>query len=520
MKPLFYILRKSIKNWILELKKKPVKLILYIVCLIVLCLAFFVNKDNSSEKSILDPRLYSTIIGVVILIFTAPDIYSSTNKGATFFRGADINLIFTSPTSPQKVLIYGFIKQIYASFIAVFFVLFQGYTLSHYSNIKSYGVLVIVFGLFIMLIFTSILKILVYSIASKSIKNKLMLRNIFKILGMFIIIAYFIELYVTKSPGKAIMSMLNSPAIPYIPVYGWTREIIMASMKGISTIFFIYTILIIALGAICCYIIYSMKLDYYEDVLASTELKETAISASRHGEQSYMQTGKKPRIRKVQYTKKGKFASAIFGRQILEYKKTGFGFINVGSVIYAVLAITAGLYSPVKDLAIILGGMIYLQLIFNFANKWRKDLSNQYIYMLPDHTFKKVIYVTAVDNFKNIIDGAIVFVITGILFKSSVVFILLNIVAFASIGCLFIYGGILTRRILGGGDNIVSTGFIRILILGIIIAPAIVLLAVLYSFSTSFAGVAIAYASFISYNLIFSGIILFLGKGIFENIEL
>ncbi|MBU3099240.1 MULTISPECIES: putative ABC exporter domain-containing protein [Clostridium] len=520
MKPLFYIIRKSIKNWLLQLKHEPLKLVLYILCLVSLCLVFFVNKDTSRTKSILDPMLYSTIVGCVILLFTVPDIYSSINNGATFFRGADINFIFTSPISPQKVLIYGFIKQIYSSFIAVVFVLFQGYTLSSYSNIQSYGILVIVFGLFIMLIFTSTLKILLYSIASKSVKNKTMIRNIFKGLGIVVLIAYFIELYVTRSPGKAIMSLLNSSIIPYIPVYGWVREIIMASMNGINTMFIIYTILIIALGAICCYIIYSMKLDYYEDVLASTEYKETAISASRNGEQVFMKSGKKPRVRKVKYTRKGKFASAIFWRQILEYKKTGFGLINIGTVIYVVIAITAGLFSPIKDLVIILGGMIYLQLIFNFASKWRKDLTNQYIYMLPDHSFKKIIYATVVDNIKNLIDGTIVFLITGILFKSSIMLIILNIVAFESIGSLFIYGGILTRRLLGGGENIVTTGFMRIMILVGIVTPAIILLAVLYSSSSSFVGVVIAYASFIAYNLIFSALIIFLGRGVFDNIEL
>ena len=140
--------------------------------------------------------------------------------------------------------------------------------------------------------------------------------------------------------------------------------------------------------------------------------------------------------------------------------------------------------------------------------------------MLPDHSFKKIIYATVVDNIKNLIDGTIVFLITGILFKSSIMLIILNIVAFESIGSLFIYGGILTRRLLGGGDNIVTTGFMRIMILVGIITPAIVILAVLYSSSSSFVGVVIAYTSFIAYNLIFSALIIFLGRGVFDNIEL
>lgn len=516
MKPLLYILKITIKNWLLELKQKPAKIIVYIVCFILLSISLIFNGNNSSKQTILDPLLYNAIAGVAILLFTAPGLYSSINNGATFFRGADINLVFTSPTSPQKILVYGFIKQIYASFIAVFFIILQGPNLYRFSNIKSYGIIVIVFGLFIMLIFNSILKILLYSIASKCERNKIIIKRIFKVLGIALVIAYFIELYITKSPSKAIMSLLNSSTISYIPVYGWVRAIIISSMNGINAIFFVYIALIIASGALCSYIIQSMKLDYYEDVLATTELKETAISASRRGERVYMHTGKKPKVRKVQYTKKGKFASAIFWRQILEYKKTGFALINVMSVIYAVIAITAGLFIPVKDLTIVLGGMVYLQLIFNFSNKWQRDLSSPYIYMLPDHAFSKIIYSTSVDNLKNIVDGTIVFVIAGLLFKSSIILILLNIIAFVSIGSLFIYGGILTRRILGGGNNIIFTAIMRMLILVLIILPGIALLAVLYSFT----GIFIAYTAFIAYNLIFSSLIIFLGKGVFENIEL
>ncbi|MGH4139015.1 putative ABC exporter domain-containing protein [Clostridium sp.] len=516
MKPLIYILKKSVKNRLLELKRKPAKIIGYVIIFILLSITLIFNGGTKGKQKILDPALYNAIVGVVIILFTAPDLYSSINNGATFFRGADINLVFTSPVSPQKVLIYGFIKQIYTSFIAVFFVLFQGPTLYRFSNIKSYGVIVAVLGLFLMLIFNSVLKILLYSVASKNKKNKLLLKSTFKILGAAAVIAYFIELYITKSPSKAIITTLNIPAISYIPVYGWVRSIIMSSMTGIGPTFFVYIALIMAFGALCSYIVYSIKLDYYEDVLASTQLKETAISATRNGEKIFMQTGKKTRVRKVLYNRKGKFASAILWRQILEYKKTGFAFINIGSIMYTIIAITAGFFSPLKDLRLILGGMIYLQLIFTFASKWQKDLSNPYIYMLPDHAFKKVIYATAVDNFKNFIDGTIVFVITGLLFKSSILLIFLNIIAFVSIGSLFIYGGILTRRILGSGKNLVFTAFIRMAILILILAPGIVLLAALYNS----VGMLIAYITFIGYNLIFSSLILFLGKGVFENIEL
>ena len=98
--------------------------------------------------------------------------------------------------------------------------------------------------------------------------------------------------------------------------------------------------------------------------------------------------------------------------------------------------------------------------------------------------------------------------------------ILLNIIAFVAIGSLFIYGGILTRRILGSGKNVVANVLIRTLILILIVAPGIFFLIILYSSLDGNSGKLIAYTAFILYNLLFSSLIILLGKGVFENIEL
>lgn len=229
---------------------------------------------------------------------------------------------------------------------------------------------------------------------------------------------------------------------------------------------------------------------------------------------------KKTKVRKVQYKNKGQGASAIFYRHILEAKKTSFSFINIASVLYAVLAITIGFFLPLKDLRIVIGIMIYLQLVFTFANKWQQELSNPYIYMIPDSSFKKVIFSTALDNIKNLVDGSIVFFITGILFKNNIVLILLNIIAFVSVGSLFVYGGVLTRRVLGNGKNIVLTMLLRMGLLILIILPGIVLFAVLNVINGSMFSQITSYAAFTAYNLLFSSIIVLLSKGIFENIEI
>lgn len=519
MRPLFYIIIKSIKNAILELKKKPSKLILYLFFAALLILSILLSGKEGGQKKIFSSDLFITAASIFILLFSVPELLSSLSSGATFFRGADINFVFTSPIRPQKILIYGFIKQAYTSLIAVFFLLFQIPTISKFEGLKPYGIFVIIFGMFLLLMANSIVKILIYSFSSKSEKNKNLIKNIFKLLGVLIVAVYFYSLYTIKSPGKAVTYMLNHKAAAYIPLYGWTREVLSSAIFGVSTSTYIYFALIFAFSFLCIYIIYSMNLDYFEDVIASAELKEQAIAATRSGEKMYV-NNVKGKVRKVQYKNKGQGASAIFYRHILESKKTGFGFINLATALYTVLAVTVGFFFPLKDLRAVIGILIYLQLIFTFADKWQQELSNPYVYMIPDSAFKKVIFATAMDNIKNLVDGSIVFLITGILFKSNPILILLNIIAFVSVGSLFVYGGVLTRRVLGNGKNLVMTMLLRMALLILIILPGIVIFAVINGLNSSFLGQVISYIVFTAYNLLFSSIIVLLSQGIFEKIEI
>jgi hypothetical protein len=361
---------------------------------------------------------------------------------------------------------------------------------------------------------------LLYVIGSKSEENRSLIKNIFKVLGFIIVIIYFAILFQVKSPGKAVSVMLSNEYIKFIPIYGWIREILMMTIRGISSLALVYTILTMATIGIGIFILYSMDLDYYEDVLSAAEKKEEAITASRRGERVNFRAGKKPLTRKVQYTKKGKAATAIFYRHILEYRKTGFGFINIASVIYAVLAISVGLFFPVKDIKIVLGFTIYLLFIFSFAGKWQQELTKPYIFLIPDSAFKKVIYSTAVDNIKNLVDGSIVFIITGIMFKSSVISIILSIAAYVSIGALFVYGGVLSQRLIGKGENLILSAFLKMGLLLLAVAPGIVVFIVLSTVFASTFGNIVSYLVLIGYNLIVSSVIILLGKGIFENIEL
>lgn len=518
MRPLIYIIRKSAKNKLVELKRKPAQLIAYLIFILLIALPLITNHKSISQ--VIDPNVYGAAATCLILLFTVPDILSSLNKGSTFFRGADVNLVFTAPLSPQSVLIYGFIKQMYTIGISFIFILLQIPNLLRFSNIKFYGAFIIIGGFFILVLINSVIKVLLYSIISKKEIYRRRANNIFKLLGLFFICLYFMEMFILKSPVAAIMVIINSSVIKYVPIYGWIRELLMAAINGANYFTLIYVVLTISVMLVCIYSLYTLETDYYEDVLQATEKREEAFIALRNrGKGAYKSaTVTLGGVKKVEYKHRGEGATAIFYRQILEAKKTGFGFISMMTIAYAIIGVSVGLFMPseLRDLRVVLGFGGYLLLIFSMAGRWQFELSRHYIYLIPASTVEKVIYSTLMDNIKNIMDGSVLFIIPGILFKTDPIIIFLCILAYSSLGAIMIYGGLLTKRFLGNAENVVMSSLMRMGILILIIIPGsigFITLSIMFKNYTP-------YFIFILYNLIFSGIILLLSKGIFENIEL
>lgn len=520
MKSLAYILKRSLVNRIKQLKRKPIQLIAYVFFIGLMVFSLIMMKKDGGGTSILKQDMYGSVVMGLVFLFTIPDLVMSLKNGSSFFRGADINLVFVAPIKPQDILLYGFIKQMFTLLISLFFIVFQLPNLYRFANVKSYAWVIILGGLFLLLIANSILKILIYCLTAKNheVRNRISLG--FKIAGVLVVAGYFYKLYILKSPQGAIYALLNNDFIGYVPVFGWSRNIFMAAIEGASLSTLFNVLLLVSFTITCVIVLYKIDMDYYEDVLATTELKETAIRASRNrGERVFGNNGKKPLARKVLYKRKGNGASAIFFRHILEYRKTGFGFINIATAIYAVIGFSMGFFIGEKDMKLVLYVSIYVLMILSIGSKWQQEMSRPYIFLIPENSFKKIVYATLVDNIKNLVDGSLLFIITGILFKSDLITIFLSIIAYVTCGGLFIYGSMLIKRFLGNTNNAVFTSLMRFLILILIVIPGIVIFSVLNYLYTNLLGSYFAYSMLILYNLIFWGIIILISKGIFENIE-
>ncbi|MDP4146259.1 MAG: putative ABC exporter domain-containing protein [Bacillota bacterium] len=521
MKPLFFILRKTLKNYIKELKKKPGTLIAYIFFLLFIILvivaSFFMPQNRRTAGT---PEIFGAVVTAVSLILVYFGLKNGITNGGSFFRLSDVNFVFTSPISPQKVLVYGFIKQLAQSFMIIIFFIFQIPNLKNIFPIVPFGALIIFLAVFLIMFSMSVIGVVTYSIASRSKKSRNILEKAVNILVGAVAAGYIFVLVQVKDVKQAAILYLNSSFFAYFPFIGWLKQVLLAAMYGVNIFFFINLFLIIAFIALLMYTLYRLNTDYYEDVLDATEYKEELIKNKRQGKMNGItRRNSKVKVKKVDHAFNGMGAKAIFYRQLLEYRKTGFYFINKLTLGLLAGGIIMGLFIHSKDIRNILYLSIYIQFIFFMQGKWPQELSKPYIYLIPAGSFSKVFYATLTDNLKNLVDGIVLFTAVGILFKANIIIIILCIATYVTFGSLFIYGDVLSRRLFGSAHSKQLEIFLKMILLLFLILPGLVvsiIVSIIFAAQASY----LSYAILIAYNVLLSSILLLLSKGIFENLEM
>ncbi|ABK61606.1 MULTISPECIES: putative ABC exporter domain-containing protein [Clostridium] len=516
MKPLFYLMRKGLKNFIKDLKKKPAALIGYIFIIAMIVLAILSGSGASDQsRKFLSNNRFGFIVGVVLIGFFYLTVKEGINRGSSFFRKADVNLVFTAPISPKKVLIYGILKQLYMTFVMLFFVVVQIPNIRNWFNIKSCGIGVLVLGSFLFMFIISIIGILIYSIAAKGPKWRTGIKMLMNILGGIFIVFLLIEVLKTKNFILSCENIFGSRYFSYIPIVGWTKEVIMATVVGINSSFYMYLVMDLVAIAIIILAIYNMNTDYYEDVLEATDYKEKLLQNKKEGKSQF--SFKK--VRKVKQRYRGSAGRAIFSRQMLEYKKTGFFFINIRTVTMIIIGIFFGMSVGEDNILAVLYFCVYMLLFFSLQGKWMSELEKPYIYLIPISSFSKVFYATLADNIKNFIDGFVLFIVVGIKLKTSPIIIVLCALSYASFGTIYTYIDILSRRIFKIESKTLES-FLKFIFAFIIVLPGIALSAY-FGFKDGLQfGKYLVYISLIIYNCIVSSIILTFNRKIFDNIEM
>jgi len=152
--------------------------------------------------------------------------------------------------------------------------------------------------------------------------------------------------------------------------------------------------------------------------------------------------------------------------------------------------------------------------------KWAEELSKPYIYLIPENSGIKVFYATLTNHIKNFVDGFVLFLICGVIFKTNPMVILLATLTYVSFGAIFIYVDLVLRRFFGGNISKVVEATLKFILLIIVVLPGIIISVVLSFKYKGLFGTVSMYFAMILYNCFISFIGILLSKGIFEKIEM
>jgi hypothetical protein len=518
MSALFFLIRRILKNIIKSAFKKPLVLVGYIF-LIVFFGAFLVftlvMPSGLVRKG--DPALFR---GIMVLVFTFlyyTSLKLGIDKGSSFFRLADVNMVFTAPLKPNKILLYGFIKQLGGTLFLLFFALFQIPNLKNNFEMP-YGIAVLLVAVAAYALSVPLIGMTVYSWASVTKERKRLAKRVLDMAALLAAVLFIMDIAKTRNLSASIINVFDSAAARYFPVIGWTGAIASAAVSGFTTPFWVGAAGMITVIAGLSILMYKVNLDYYEDVLEATEFVEAAMKAKREGRKMMFNQKVKANVRQKL---SGTGAQAVFAKNMLEIRKTSFFlFLDRISVTVILTPIAFGFIMPAEarllSLFMILGFSLYMLLLLQVQGRWVSELEKPFIFLVPAAPYEKLFYATLGEHVKNLSDGIILFTLAGFIFKQDIAALVASIITYTLFGAVFIYSDVLTRRIFGSIHSKGMFIFVKVIFLLLLLVPGAIAAGIAIAITES---IFIAICALACWALVLAITMFVFSANLFSNVE-
>lgn len=488
MKALTYLIIIQLKNRLLQLKKKPALLILYIFIAAMLVLVFFasfMSDREGYEMNFADQRILLLILGVLGILFLGTYVSTGLSTGSTLFSMPDVGLLFVAPISTKKILIYGLVSTLGKTILTSTFILFQVSTLKTSFGYGTKELLALIFIYVLMLVFGQLLAIATYIFASANSRRRTIVHaGIYVFLGL-ILIGYLL-IWGGGQIGwfQAFLKMIDSSWFRFIPMGGWAIMFFSGVTSGTILDIVISLALFILFSAIFIIFLTSGKADYYEDVLQSTESTYQKLTAAKEGK-TVSQPNKRIKFRdNDKGILKGKGASTIAYKNFLEMKrKSRFVYVD-GFTIFSTIIVSFIAYNlRGKDGSSfgVLGMLLYIQFFITAFGPLKFELTKPHIYMIPEKSINKVFAASVSFMIKPIVDSVFIFTTLGIVGQVDIMQCIFLALSYSACNILYMGITILYQRVLGGQPNMIAKAFVGVGLLLLLLGPP-VLVSVLVGF--------------------------------------
>lgn len=400
---LFRLEKTLLKNNILTIIKSPKRMITYVLYFVLMTWVVFSNSKNFGNASTNPDSFYNYASGgVFIMLFMLG--FGLTKKSSIYFKMCDINLLFTAPVDPRKLLMFTLLKRIpvylLTSLYTLIFLVSMVIGLFQPSTIE---LMVTCFGYTMVFLVLEPLGFCIFAIATKlqnSEINQKYMKMLFAGIGVFALYQVYLSVNTNGFSIQSVMGGLGSDDLNWLPIIGWGKQLTLTSLTGVSTMTYVYLGLMIVLYFTLVILTYILGDDYFEDVIQSSEEKNILIKKARSGRLHF--NGIHFKNKKIKTNDTQKYAGAIYWKRKLITMKTDLSvFFSMESVLCLILGIGSAYFiegdSAPFGAVIVTGIYFYMKFLLSTNTSLDQELKMHYYYTLPDTAIHKMIAVTKLD---------------------------------------------------------------------------------------------------------------------------
>lgn len=477
MSALTYLTLTRLKNAVRDLLRKPGRLIYVVFLLLLLLFSLQGTQEGAAADAVFrDPReLVGLATGLFLFLFLFT-VWNGFSKGGAIFSLSDVNLIFPSPLHRTRALFYALFRQISTTLLLGLFLFYQYGWLYHLYGIST-GTMVLLFLHYVLAVFLGeITAMTIYSFTSSHPWGQRLLKAVLLLaLGALLLWVLWGVWQHPENRLEGLVSAGLSLPVRLFPVGGWLGWAFSASL-GLGSW---WPGLALCLGffLLLLFLLTHFEQDWYEDVLRTAELAQSAITARKEGSLDAV-----PGKVRVGHTglKRGWGASAFYYKHRIENRRSGVLLLSPVALVFAGILIAFSFFLREAGILPVFFFAVYLQLFSAGGSRINRELSKPFLYLVPEPPFAKLLHCLRELLPSALLEAVVTFVPVGLILGIGPAGILICVFARISYAFLFQSGGLLVERFWSGASKaLVFFLYFLILILltlpGILLALALVL---------------------------------------------
>lgn len=445
MSALTFLVTKQCRNTLREKIRHPQFWIGVLIVLAYFALYIYQEISHTGTSGVLSDPIPKFKGGatIVFLITAFVGLSIGLNRGSSFFKASDINYLFVSPLSPQKILLYGLLKKCLSGILATLILLMQLTNLRFYFGLGIRELLLVMAAWFLLSLSLSVVSLSVYSVTSISGVTRRISQAALYLASGTIILGIVVALWKSGTPFSDTITFFNEKHLRYIPLGGWACGFLCEAMDGNTVPALIYAGLLVFLPLLGLFFVFRNRSGYYEDVL--TSIGKGYGNALYHNSSDVIVKDQSKR-RRSHLVGRRRGEAVLFQRQMTEQKRSLTVLFDKGTLGMVALAVVLGSFLQSLDrkgmypfiMEILSVAILCYAMIFTIPmGKFVDELNKPFIYLMPGSSVRKLYYASTAPMIKAFVEGILCFVIVSLFARLHPAFVLCGALFYASAALLF-----------------------------------------------------------------------------------